>query len=134
MNINKLLGIDNWTMAIQGFPDPYITCTFITDDRIFVNLFHNFTLTHYHFVYNITSGSMEGNAGKYVMDCSKKNFPYKSFYNDELNEIYSFYRQGFSYIIPADDGENFICDRMTDRDLGQMYLVYNSALICRSSS
>lgn len=134
MNINKLLGIDNWTMAIQGFPDPYITCTFITDDRIFVNLFHNFTLTHYHFVYNITSGSMEGNAGKYVMDCSKKNFPYKSFYNDELNEIYSFYRQGFSYIIPADDGQDFICDRMTDRDLGQMYLVYNSALICRSSS
>jgi hypothetical protein len=121
-------------MAIQGFPDPYITCTFITDDRIFVNLFHNFTLTHYHFVYNITSGSMEGNASKYVMDCSKKNFPYKSFYNDELNEIYSFYRQGFSYIIPADDSDNFICDRMTDRDLGQMYLVYNSALICRSSS
>ena len=68
------------------------------------------------------------------MECSKKNFPYKSFYNDELDEVYSFYRQGFSYIIPAGDSDNYLYDRMTDRDLGQMYLVYNQALICRSSS
>jgi len=121
-------------MAIQGFPDPYITVSFITDDLIFVNLFHNFSLTHYHFIYNVTSKSMEGSISKNVMDCSKKNFPYKSFYNDELDEIYSFYRQGFSYIIPGKDTDNFLVDRMTERDLGQMYLVYNSALICRSSS
>jgi len=52
LNINKLLGINDWTMAIEGFDDPFITCTFIDDERIFVNLFHNYTLTHYHFIFN----------------------------------------------------------------------------------
>lgn len=52
LDINQLLGIDDWTMAIQGFPDPYITCTFIDDTRVFVNLFHNHKLIHYHFIYD----------------------------------------------------------------------------------
>lgn len=53
LDINKVLGIDNWSMAIQGFADPYITCAFIDDDRIFVNLFHNYSLVHWHFIYNL---------------------------------------------------------------------------------
>lgn len=32
LNVNELLKINNWTMAIEGFPDPYITCCFINDD------------------------------------------------------------------------------------------------------
>ena len=69
-----------------------------------------------------------------VLDCSKKNFPYKSFYNDEKDEIYTFYRQGQCFIIKGNNSEEFRYDRMTDMDLGQMYLVYNKALIARSSS
>ena len=32
---------------------------------------------------------------------SKKNFPYKCFYNDEDDEVYAFYRQGQFYNIPV---------------------------------
>ena len=41
-DINNALGLDNYTMPIQGFPDPFITCSFITDDRIAVQLFYNY--------------------------------------------------------------------------------------------
>lgn len=81
-------------MAISGFPDPYITCCFVDDELIFVNLFYNYTLTHYHFIYNIETKQVVGEIVKFNLDCSKKNFPYKCFYNDEKHEVYSFYRQG----------------------------------------
>ena len=34
------------------------------------------------------------------MNSNKLNFPYKCFYNQEENEVYSFYRQGQGYRIP----------------------------------
>lgn len=67
------------------------------------------------------------------MDSNKKNFPYKSFYNPDLNEVYLFYRQGQSFIISPENPQEYLLDRMTEVDLGQMYLIYNSALITRSS-
>ena len=121
-------------MAIQGFPDPYITCCFISNERVFINLFYNPTLTHYHFIYDIVKKQIVGQPVSLQMNCSKKNFPYKCFYNDEENKIYSFYRQGFSFIVDGDNADNYLFDRMTDMDLGQMYLVYNKALVARSSS
>lgn len=118
LNINKLLGIDNWTMAIEGFPDPFVTCCFVSDELVFVNLFHNYSLTHYHFLYNIKANKLQGSVVSREIDCSKKNFPYKCFYNEEKNEIYAFYRQGHSFIIEADDVEKYLFHRMTEKDLG----------------
>ena len=57
--INEELGIDNWTMAIDGFPDPFIVCCFISDDLIFVNLFYNYHQIHYHFVFDTESMQMK---------------------------------------------------------------------------
>jgi hypothetical protein len=111
-----------------------VTCCFITDEKVFINLFYNPTLTHYHFIWDVTKKSIVGKPVQLKMECSKKNFPYKCFYNEDKHEIYSFYRQGFSFIIDADDCSKYVFDRMTDMDLGQMYLVYNQALIARSSS
>ena len=51
-DINTALNIDDYTMPIQGFPDPFITCTFIDDNRIAVQLFYNYSQVHYHFVYD----------------------------------------------------------------------------------
>ena len=79
VDINSELGIDDWTMAIQGFADPYIVCCFVNHNLVFVSLFYNYHLTHYHFIWNIEK---------------KQNFPYKCFYNDEDRMIYTFYRQG----------------------------------------
>jgi len=79
-------------MVYQGFPDPCITCTFVADDRIYVNLYHNPSLTHYHFIFNTTWGNVQGNIVKVKLDSNKKNFPYKCFYSEDKNEVYSFYR------------------------------------------
>lgn len=35
-DINKALSINDHTMPIQGFADPFITCSFISDERIFI--------------------------------------------------------------------------------------------------
>lgn len=118
LDINALIGIDNWTMVYQGFPDPSITCTFVTDTRIFINLFHNPTLTHYHFIYDIEAKAVIGKVVPYVIDSNKKNFPYKCFYNEDKDEIYSFYRQGEALTVSASDSSNFRFERMSDRDLG----------------
>jgi hypothetical protein len=74
LNINKELGIDNFTMPINNFPDPFIACTFITDDLLFVNFFHNATLTHHHFFFNKETRAITRHT-KILMDCNKKNFP-----------------------------------------------------------
>ena len=51
-DINKALGLNDYTMPIQGFADPFCTCSFIDDDRIFVQLFYNYDRTHWHFIYD----------------------------------------------------------------------------------
>ena len=81
-------------MAVSNFADPYITCCFTKENILFINLFYNFDCTHYHFFYNFEAKQIEGKVVKFKMGESKKNFPYKCFYNDENKEVYSFYRQG----------------------------------------
>lgn len=97
----KTNGMNNFTMPINNFPDPYITCCFCTDDVIFVNLFHNATVTHHQFFYNWKTDSLF-RLTRIKMDSIEKNFPYKCFFSEDNNEIYSFYRQGESFIIPYD--------------------------------
>ena len=87
-------------MAIAGFPDPFINCCFVGNDKIFVALIDNETCTHYHLLWDINNKKMIGDfASCKFPDNGKKNFPYKSFYNEEKKEIYTFYRQGQSFII-----------------------------------
>jgi len=52
------------------------------------------------------------------LDCSAKNFPYKSFYNTDENMIYSFYRQGQCFNVNGDDAMDVKFEKMTDQDLG----------------
>ena len=133
-DINKALDINNYTMPIQGFADPFSTCSFIDDDRIFVQLFYNFDRTHWHFIYDHSKRAIEGAPFSQKLVCSAKNFPYKSFYNTDDNEIYSFYRQGEAFIVHGDDAQTVKFEKMADQDLGYMYLINNKALVARSSS
>lgn len=90
---------------------------------------------HYHFVYDHSQHAIdEGGFHKYEMNCNRMNFPYKSFYNPEDDVVYCFYRQGQAFTIEASNPANFKVEKMTDKDLGQMYLFNNKALIARSSS
>lgn len=40
IKINELIGLDTTTMAVTDFPDPYITCCWVDENRLFINLFH----------------------------------------------------------------------------------------------
>lgn len=56
---------------------------------------------------------------------SSKNFPYKCFYDNEKNKVYSFYRQGDFINIDVDDINKYDNGDCTDMSLGDMYLIYN---------
>jgi hypothetical protein len=55
INVNDLLKIDNSTQPNQEYSYPFISIVFIEESTIFVNLFHNQTKTHYHFIYDLKS-------------------------------------------------------------------------------
>jgi len=61
---NDIFGLDNYTMANNDFSDPFITCTFITNDQIFVNFFHNYSYTHYHFIWDVKQRRVIGKKPK----------------------------------------------------------------------
>jgi len=70
-------------------------------------------------------------------ESSKRNFPYKCFYNEDEDEVYAFYRQGEFFNVPVSEEsqkkkviETASC---TDMSLGDMYLVFNKLLVARSS-
>jgi len=90
LDVNKELNMNNHTMPINDFPDPFISCVFIDDNLLFVNLFHNATLTHHHFFYSFEDYEMVGDEKvplkalrnkkihdhtQIVLECNKKNFP-----------------------------------------------------------
>lgn len=83
--INEALGLDDYTMCNNDFPDPNIICCFVDDDTIFVALFHNYSRMHYHFLYDAKHKCILENKEpvKSEIDCTKKNFPYKCFYNED---------------------------------------------------
>ena len=122
-------------MTIEQFSEPYATCCFIDDDKVFVNLFHNQEFMHYHFILDLKKGKIIGSTVSRKLEKQKKNFPLKCFYNSDKNEIYSFYRQGDYFIINADLPDHYEFGQIKDIDvLGQAILVYNEALIIKGSS
>lgn len=152
-DVNAALKLNNHTIPIAGFAQPFASSAFINDDRIFLNVFHNATLMHYHLIYSISAQGVVSNIGKrQFTDCTSKNLPWKTFYNDEDDEIYTFYRQGHGMCLSLDsnvdklnrkqnygpstyDVETHVkWQKVHDADLGQMYLFNNRALIVRSSS
>ena len=65
--------------------------------------------------------------------CTERNFPLKSFYSGVYNECYTFYRQGQCFTMPTSDTSLCDSEKITDSDLGNMFLVYEQALVVRSS-
>ena len=108
-DLNKALGIDDFTMPISGFPDPFVVCCFIgdNDNKLMVALFHNKTKVHYHFIYDDARKKIESDIVQMKMDCTPKNFPYRVFANDEQNESYIFYRQGQVLTINNSDPNDY---------------------------
>ena len=143
LNINAELALDESTMAIDNFEDPFINCCFVDNKHIYVNLFHTQTFTVHHFVYNQETKAI-GRRAPVKLPKNDQNFPYKCFYNNDNNEVYQFYRQGQSFRVPIFELEGHPANRgkidgevyqetITDRCLGQMFMIDETALISRSS-
>ena len=94
LDINKLLDMNNDQMCVDTLPEPFANCCFMRDSKIYVSVFSTTTLTHYHFIYDFKDRIVVGKISNKVLDCTKRNFPCKAFFNHEKNEIYQFYRQG----------------------------------------
>lgn len=85
--------MDDHVLVNTGFDDPFINIEFVNDSLLFVNLFHNGSMVHYHFLYDIENKGVKDNIimKEELKNCSKKNFPQKCFYNDDREEFYAFY-------------------------------------------
>ena len=66
--------------------------------------------------------------------CTVRNFPVKSFYSPVLKKCLTFYRQGYCFMVNSKRTNETQIEKITDVDLGNMYLLYDQALIVRSSS
>jgi len=138
-------------MPVNDFPEPFINCTFVNDNIIYVNLFHTYTLCHHHFFYDRKSREIHLHTKKVLVGSNNKNFPFKCFINEDECEVYSFYRQGQSFRVPYDrvapristgastrrlqeQKEEFYFEKIYDKDLGKMYLINQKALVCQCSS
>ena len=120
-DINSALGINKETIPNSGNSDPFINIDFIDDQSMFVSLFHNKSLTHWHFIYNFREKKIQGEPVSFVMEkSSKENYPINSYYNNKKKEFYVFYREGESFIIQKDIS-NFFFDKITDKDLGFLF-------------
>lgn len=128
-----MLGINDYTMVNECFPEPYITCCFVGDDKVFIDLFYNYKLTHYHFFWDIRMRRIVGKRGKQRMVCNKANFPYACFYSETRNEVYSFYRQGECFLVKQDKPHKYGFQKIIEKDLGQMIMFGGECLIVRSS-
>ena len=56
---------------------------------------------------------------------SMKNFQYKSFYSFEREEIFCIYRQGEVFTIKPKKLDEYKFQKIIDRDLGQMELLFD---------
>ena len=94
-DFNTSCGIDDSTKPITGFPYPIITSAFFGEKFVYVALFHAEERKQYYFAYDYKEKQFLVNPKSMVIeDSTETNFPQKCFWNDEKDEIYTFYRQG----------------------------------------
>lgn len=92
-------------------------------------------MVQYHFTYNIKAKQMAGTPiVTKIPNCTSMNFPLKSFYSSITGNCLTFYRQGQCFTVKADDINQCKVEKITEADLGNMYLVFEQALVVRSSS
>lgn len=68
-----------------------------------------------------------------ITPCSHRNFPIKSFYSTVTGNCHTFYRQGHGFTANAANPSECHLEKITDQDMGVMYLLFDEALITRSS-
>ena len=113
-----------------------VTACFIQNDDLYFSVYHRYESIQKSFIYSWKEDKIISEIGEMKLDgATKTNFPIKSFYNCLDNEIYTFYRQGHaverSSIL---ENTNLHQEKISNADLGQMFIVFDKALIVRSSN
>lgn len=88
----------------------------------------------YFFTYNFVTGSQSWVSKVELTNCSTLNFPVKSFFSCTRREYLTFYRQGHCVAVKENDMEEKKVYKITDAELGSMYLIYEECLVVRQSS
>jgi hypothetical protein len=127
--------MDQESKPIVGFYQPMLTACFVKDDDLFLQGFHRLEGRHYMVLYSYkTRQFLQELQTVDLPETTKLNFPLRSFYNSELDEVYTFYRQGHAVCQGGHPNAQKRVEKITNADLGQMVLVYEKALISRSSN
>jgi hypothetical protein len=101
--------------------DPFITCAFVSKDILMITLFHNQskTKTHHHFLFDCSlSKIVDKHVVKKQLNCTRKNFPVKSFYNAKTEKIYTFYKEGIIVTVDANNIDQYHIDELDFVDFG----------------
>jgi hypothetical protein len=138
LDVNKALKLNNHTMANSGNCNPYINILFLTDTKIFVNLFYNKKLCHYHFIYDLEKRDHEYQDEEIykqeITGTSMENFPLNTIFNSEKEEILCFYRLGQIFTVDRNNIMNVQVDILDEHDVSQVHIFDNKALIVKSSN
>jgi len=130
-----LLSIDDKSKPVTGFWEPLISVAFIPDDNLFVSCYHRFQRRQYHFTYSFHKQKpLSETIMTDIADASQRNFPVKSFYSPVTEDCTTFYRQGHCITVNSKKPSESQLEKITDADLGSMYLLFDQALVVRSSS
>ena len=137
LDINEELALDDKSKPITGFWEPLITCAFLPNNSVFIQCYHRKNKKHYHFNYSFEEKRKLTEVFERTIEdptCTTRNFPIKSFYSSVTKNCYTFYRQGHCFTINAENPGETKFEKITDADLGTMYLLFDEALVVRSSS
>ena len=135
LNMNEVFEMDEESKPIVGFYQPMLTACFVKDDDLFLHGFHRLHGRHCMVLYSYkTQQLLQRVQTATLPESTKLNFPVRSFYSSELDEVYTFYRQGHAVSQSGQVNSPKHVDKITSADLGQMVLVYEKALVSRSSN
>jgi len=115
INVNDLLGLDNWTMVDPATNYTFGSCCFVDDNTLFVGVYHSHSMTHHHCMIDLKTKALIGKKqSHFIEDSSARNFLVNCYYNVEKDECYSFYRGGQAFTMPRTDISKFRFEQISN--------------------
>ena len=134
-NINEAIELDDKTRPNDNFPDPLVNACFVDDgDKIFINCFHSRELTMHHFIFSKVKNAIDSPIVKTKLPESTRNFPISSYFDDEKQFVYIFFRQGESFMINLGEFKRVQEQKISEWDIGCTFLYNNKVLMAKSSN
>lgn len=135
VNVSEYLGIDDKSKPVTGFYEPLITLSFKSkSNEILVSVYHRFARDLHSFVFDFVTGEFSHRDTLHIGNCSTLNFPIKTFFSEFTENYTTFFRQGHCVTRDGKVEQETRVEKITEADLGSMYLLFEKSLITRSSS